>query len=144
MVKIYFAASIRGGRVDEGIYARIRELLLMHGELAHGETGSIEEVLAYDARLGSDKAIYESDIMRIKESDVLVAEVSVPSLGVGYEIAFAEKLGKKILCLYKGNNGGRLSAMISGNPNVVLLEYDGENDLEEKIKEFFQVVLNLV
>jgi hypothetical protein len=37
----------------------------------------------------------------LKEADVIVAEVSTPSLGVGYEIGKAEDMGKRILCLYK-------------------------------------------
>ncbi|MEI7962017.1 MAG: nucleoside 2-deoxyribosyltransferase [archaeon] len=43
--------------------------------------------------------IFDRDVAWIKEADLVVAEVSMPSVGVGYEIGFAESLGKKIICL---------------------------------------------
>ena len=71
-----------------------------------------------------------------------MAEVSSPSLGVGYEIGYAEALGKPILCLYRRQEGRRLSAMIGGNRKLKIVEYDREeealnamDDLIDAIKE---------
>ena len=41
-------------------------------------------------------------------SIVLVAEVTQPSLGVGYEIGRAFNMNKKILCLYRPQPGKRV------------------------------------
>jgi 2'-deoxynucleoside 5'-phosphate N-hydrolase len=49
---------------------------------------------------------------------VVIAEVSVPSHGVGYEIGFALANGKPVLALYQ--QGRKVSKMISGNPDVNL------------------------
>lgn len=46
-----------------------------------------------------------------------VVEVTQPSLGVGYEIAQAEIMGKKMLCIYR--NGDKLSAIIGRNKNLI-------------------------
>ena len=61
----------------------------------------------------TDTEIFERDMAWIEESDVVVAEVTTPSLGVGYELGQAESMGKKIICLFRKVEGKRLSAMIS-------------------------------
>lgn len=43
---------------------------------------------------------------------VLVAEVTQPSLGVGYEIGRAIEMNKKILCLFRPESGRRKSFLI--------------------------------
>jgi 2'-deoxynucleoside 5'-phosphate N-hydrolase len=71
--------------------------------------------------------VYERDVNWIKNCDVLVAEVSVPSHGVGYEIDFpgiarqsrcALNIGKPMLCLYQKNQ--RVSKLITGNSDPKL------------------------
>jgi hypothetical protein len=62
--------------------------------------------------------IYQRDVNWIEESDLLIAEVSTPSHGVGYEIGYALDLGKPVLCLY--NQEIEVSKMITGNPHSQL------------------------
>jgi nucleoside 2-deoxyribosyltransferase len=62
--------------------------------------------------------VYERDVAWIRACDVLIAEVSVPSHGVGYEIGFALGIGKPVLALYQ--EGRKVSKMISGNPDSLL------------------------
>ena len=52
-----------------------------------------------------------------RQCSVVVAEVTVPSLGVGYEIGRAVAMGKQVLCLYRPQEGRLLSAMIRGMDN---------------------------
>jgi len=54
-----------------------------------------------------DKTIHDTDFAWLKESDVVVAEVTVPSTGVGYELGRAVEMKKPILALYRC--GGPLS-----------------------------------
>lgn len=72
----------------------------------------------------------------MREADVIVAEVTQPSLGVGYELGQAEALGKPILCLYRQQEGKRLSAMISGNPYPTIAIYQTLEEAKEAC-EFF-------
>jgi len=67
----------------------------------------------------------------------LFAEVTQPSLGVGYEIALGESLGKRIVCLFK-QQSGNLSAMITGNRKLEVLEYTSVEELPAKLKQIFQ------
>jgi 2'-deoxynucleoside 5'-phosphate N-hydrolase len=72
--------------------------------------------------------IHDRDIAWLKSADVIIAEVSTPSLGVGYELGRAVDMGKPILCLYQMNEEKRLSGMISGCPGIVSVVY---RDIEE-------------
>lgn len=120
-MKIYFACSISGGRKDEKAYQYLVQVLMRMGidiPTAHiAETG-VEEVDA----LEEPGDIYQRDVSWIQESDLLVAEVSTPSHGVGYEIGYALELGKPVLCLHK--NGVVVSKMITGNPHHLLTVND--------------------
>lgn len=86
----------------------------------------------------ANKNIYKRDIKWLMESDVIVAEVTTPSLGVGYEIAKAEGVGKRILCLYRPASARRLSAMIAGNKYVTVNEYHFIEELKKVLANFFK------
>ena len=123
-MKIYFACSISGGRKDEKAYQYLVKVLIRMGIIvptAHiAETG-VEEV---DAREDPGD-IYNRDVSWIQESDLLIAEISTPSHGVGYEIGYALDLEKPVLCLYK--KGVVVSKMITGNPHPLLTVKEYEN-----------------
>jgi nucleoside 2-deoxyribosyltransferase len=127
MMKVYFACSIIGGRQDEEIYQRLVQLLQELGvevPTAHiAETG-LEEI---DAQVNAPD-IYHRDVAWIEESDLLVAEVSTPSHGVGYEIGYALGQGKPVLCLHRDDT--LVSKMITGNPHP-LLQVAGYSSAEE-------------
>jgi nucleoside 2-deoxyribosyltransferase len=138
-MKIYFACSISGGRNDEKAYqhlVRYLENLGFDVPTAHiAETG-IEEV---DAREKAED-IYQRDVSWIRESDCLVAEVSTPSHGVGYEIGYALDLGKPVLCLYR--DGVVVSKMITGNPHPLLSVrvYEDLSVAERILKEYLSSI----
>jgi nucleoside 2-deoxyribosyltransferase len=113
-MKIYFACSITGGREFEPVYQSLVQALAENGHnvlTAHlAEPAAIKS----EAVLSSSE-VYMRDVEWIRDSDVLIAEVSVPSHGVGYEIGFALTIGKPVLAL--SEEGRKVSKMISGNPN---------------------------
>ncbi len=118
-MKIYFAGSIRAGREDQEVYQAIIRGLQELGPVLTEHVGSPELTDSGDDG-PSDGEIYERDMGWLDEADVVVAEVTVPSLGVGYEIGRAEMLGKPVICLFREEPGRRLSAMISGNPAMAV------------------------
>ena len=73
----------------------------------------------------------------LEEADILIAEVTTPSLGVGYEIGRFENLGKPILGLFQSSAQKSLSAMIAGNKTITLEEYQTEEDIKKILKNFF-------
>lgn len=133
-MKIYFAGSIRGGREDVPLYSDIIDLLKQHGEVLTEHVGQIDP--GEDSL--SDGAIYHRDMTWLKESDAVVAEVTVPSHGVGYEIARAETMNKPILCLHRPGEGRHLSALIAGNPDIQCVLYRRLAELKPLVDRFLR------
>jgi len=133
-MKIYFATSISGSND-----AIINNILLIETLKKYGSV--LTEHFASVSKTGetnlSDKEIHDRDLGWIDECDVIVAEVSNPSLGVGYEIRYGIEHGKRILCL-KQKNGKRLSAMITGSDYLEVEEYAGEEEVKKIISDFFE------
>ena len=135
-MKIYFAGSIRGGKGNRALFKEIIQYLKKYGKVIGGEHA--DKVVLSDLEDGpNDKDIYNRDAQRLNEADVLVAEVTVPSLGVGYEIGVATQQKKKVLTLFKDVKGKKLSAMISGSPNIVNRTYRTLEDVKKIIDDFF-------
>ncbi|XP_006990882.1 5-hydroxymethyl-dUMP N-hydrolase [Peromyscus maniculatus bairdii] len=110
---VYFCGSIRGGREDQALYARIVSRLRRYGKVLTEHVPAAELDSRGEAA-GGDRLIHERDLAWLRQADVVVAEVTQPSLGVGYELGWAVALGKQILCLFRPQSGRVLSAMIRG------------------------------
>lgn len=137
-MRIYFSCSIRGEGPDPDTIPLIIGHLKGHGTVL---TEHIVDVLDGDEVDVTDEEIFLRDVAWLGEADVLVAEVTAPSLGVGYEIGIAEALGKPVLCLYRGRPGRRLSAMISGNRGLAVREYDEPEEALGLIDEFLESIV---
>lgn len=135
-MKIYFACSIRGGRNDADIYAQLAEHIKSRSTL-------LTEIFA-DGKLtsqGMNKPsadIWTIDVAWVKESDAIIAEVTNPSLGVGYEIAKAEEWSKPVLALFRDDGSRKLSAMIDGSPNTKTVYYTTLAEARSAIDNFVQ------
>ena len=138
-MNLYFSCSLTGGRQDEGIYAHIVDHLLQAGHevptahLARPEVMDLERVV-----IPAD--IYQRDIDWIEGCQAMVAEVSTPSHGVGYEIAYALGRGKPVLCCFR--EGKTVSKMLTGNdsPGLLVQAYRDESHAIELIDVFLQGV----
>lgn len=134
--RVYFACSIRGGRDDAEFYAQLVACI--------GKQADVLTEIFADQKLtpkGMDKPsrdIWRTDLDWIRQADVIIAEVTNPSLGVGYEIAKAEEWDKPILGLYRPSPNRKLSAMIDGSPATTVVEYRTLADAERAITDFLQ------
>ena len=133
---IYFCGSIRGGRGLAASYEKMITLLGNYGKVLTEHLGS-DEVIESKDRILSDEEIHDRDMQWIVESDVLVAEVTVPSLGVGYEIGRAIEMGKPVLCLFQTGSEFTLSAMIAGSNRVEMKYYNDLEEVEDLFSAFF-------
>ncbi len=134
-MKIYFSCSITGGRNDQHIYQRIVEHLTLRGHevlTAHlADAGVMDQEI-----VASAKDVFHRDVAWVEDCDALIAEVSTPSHGVGYEIALALCLGKPVLCCYQ--DGRTVSKMILGNdhPQMRLARYTGDDEALRQVDHF--------
>lgn len=131
-MKIYFAGSIRGGRQKAEDYKQLIEGLSQFSTVLTEHIGNSELTNQGEGER-TDEAIYKRDVSWIDEADVIVADVTVPSLGVGYEIGYAEAHHKRIICLYQADEG-KVSAMIAGNAHVELLVYTNTTDAIQQLQ----------
>jgi nucleoside 2-deoxyribosyltransferase len=131
---IYFAGAISGGRSDVAHYREIVAALESDGHRVLAGAVAAEHVGADGERLGS-QSIFERDMQWIEEADVLVAEVSVPSTGVGYEVATARHRRKiPVICLYRPAYTKRCTAMVAGDTEIVLIEYDDAAEMLSRLR----------
>ena len=139
-MKIYFACSITGGREFESVYQEMVAALVQAGHQI--PTAHLVESGVGVLEAGIDPlTVYARDVDWIRASDVLIAEVSVPSHGVGYEIAFALGLGKPVLCVYQ--TGRKVSKMITGNPdtNLQVQAYQDSTEAVRMLGDFLAHIL---
>jgi nucleoside 2-deoxyribosyltransferase len=134
-MKIYFAGAIRGGREDAARYFELVELLQAYGTVLTEHVAS--EQLTSRGEHGDDRKIHDRDLAWLREADCLVAEVTMPSLGVGFEIGKATEWNKPVLCLFRPGAGRTLSALIAGSDRSTVREYQSAADVERIFEEFF-------
>jgi nucleoside 2-deoxyribosyltransferase len=134
-MNIYFSCSITGGRRDQAIYQHIVEHLTAKGHEV--PTAHLSRIDVMDEEKVIDPLdVYNRDVKWVEECDALVAEVSTPSHGVGYEIALALVLGKPVFCCYR--QGVKVSKMLTGNTHACLkvYEYPDETSLISNLDLF--------
>ncbi len=129
-MKTYFAGSIRGGEFPDkqAVYDCIMQQVVSRGHTLLTGVGLPTTL--------DDKGIFLRDMEWIQESDLFIAEITAPSLGVGYEIGVAEEHDIPILCLHHASV--RPSAMIAGNDGaaLVMADYASLDDIKEWIGDF--------
>jgi 2'-deoxynucleoside 5'-phosphate N-hydrolase len=121
---IYFSGSISGGRADVAQYRRIVDELTVRGfRVLAGSVTATD--IGRDGDPLPARDIFTRDLGWLEQADAVVAEVSLPSTGVGYEIAAARyRFSIPVVCLYRPAYTARCSAMVAGDPEIALLEYD--------------------
>jgi len=131
---IYFGGSISGGRGDVALYRQIVQALEEEGHRVLAGAVAAEHVTASGEALDAC-AIFERDLGWIAEADVLVAEVSTPSTGVGVEIATARyRDAIPVICLYRPAFTKRCTAMVAGDREIVLIEYDDAGTMLARLR----------
>jgi len=131
---IYFAGAIRGGRDDAELYGKLVTFLGQYGVVLTEHVGN--DVLLQEEQQLSEQEIFRRDMDWLDQADIVIAEVTTPSLGVGYELGVAHHLGKNILCLFRPQGDQRLSAMVTGNDFFEVQQYSNFTEACELITTF--------
>ena len=128
MKKVYFAGSIRGGRQDAALYGEMIAFLEEKGYRVLTEHVGLESLRADGERTMTEEEIFRRDMGWLEECDMVVAECTTPSHGVGYELGRARDMGKVVHIFYDLNRS-RLSAMLAGDSRFVLHPYSSREEL---------------
>ena len=113
-------------------YAVIIDLLKKHGDVLTEHIGDSNYALS---GYSPSRQVYVQDSDWLKSADVVVAEITTPSLGVGYELGLAESLGKKVFCLYQADKKEKISSMILGNEYFAVFPYEKTEELPKIINK---------
>lgn len=131
---IYCAGPIKGDVTYQEYYREIIRIVETSGHTALAEFSS-----KFPSTIPlSDKQIYTRDIKWLDGSKLMIAEVSGPSLGVGFEIAYALFVKKiPVLAVYN-DQVSKLSSMITGcsDPKLSVKKYINSEDLALIIRNF--------
>ena len=130
-MNLYFACAVTGGREYEPVYQALIQALLADGHEIPTAHLADSGVVDLEMRVSAQE-VYGRDVAWILAAEALIAEVSVPSHGVGYEIGFALNIGKPVLCLFHRER--RVSKMITGNQNPYL-SIRAYSDVQEAISQ---------
>ncbi|PIZ94265.1 MAG: nucleoside 2-deoxyribosyltransferase [Candidatus Magasanikbacteria bacterium CG_4_10_14_0_2_um_filter_37_12] len=136
-MNIYFTASIRGGRAEQPSYEQILKLIERYGSVLSGHVAD-ESISNFGETEFTKEEIYEREIENLKQCDIVVAEITTPSLGVGYMIAKATDMNKEIICLYHEKNTDKLSAIIHASPKTKVILYESAEDIQIYLKKLFK------
>jgi hypothetical protein len=127
-MQIYLACTVRG---DRGAVLALRGLVTSLE--AAGHTVLTKHLLEDDVESAesalSERAVYERDIEWLEACDVLIADASGSSFGVGFEVGYvlarSDRTSQRVLLLYRAERAGAISRLIVGNahPNCTVLPY---------------------
>jgi nucleoside 2-deoxyribosyltransferase len=118
------------------MYIAIVDWMLKHGYDVLTAHLAKPEVMAAEAIVNAGE-VFRRDIEWIDDAEAVIAEVSTPSHGVGYEIAFAVSRNKRVLCLAR--DGVKVSKMITGNDRLLFKTYHDEISGLKAIEEFLKI-----
>ncbi|MEK7530338.1 MAG: nucleoside 2-deoxyribosyltransferase [Patescibacteria group bacterium] len=135
-MKIFFIGSIRGGRANQPHYVSIVSALEKFGTVSPQHV-SDEALSEFGETRLTGTEILERELAALATCDVVVAEVTTPSLGVGYLIGRATILNKKVIALHNGGDTSLLSGIIKGDSGVEIHTYKTDTDIDNILQEIF-------
>lgn len=145
MLKVYFTASASHNGELIPYYKKILDFIKKQSvSIVSGIQVTDRKLLEEDKKLTAEQ-IFNREQFFINEADVVMAEVSKPSLGVGSEIVYALSLGKPVLALVMTGYEDKISPMVVGNPSENLfIEYYKKDSFQTIISRFIRNIKVLV
>ena len=139
-MRVFLSASIRGGRQMLSTYMEMCNYLQDSG---HGVLSwhVVDPELEKTESLLTEEEIYFRDMEFLENSECVIAEISTPSIGVGYEICSALQREIPVLCLHVPE--ANVSAMLLGDKRIICKEYHTIDELKEEITQFLSDVNKL-
>ena len=131
---IYLACTVRG---DRGAVTGLRSLVAALESAGHSIVTKHlldDNVEGAESAL-TERAVYERDIAWLDACDLLIADASGSSFGVGFEVGYvlgrSDRTDQRVILLYRADRRDRISRLIVGNahPRCKVLRYEAPDDL---------------
>ena len=140
-MRIYLACTVRGDRGAVRLTRLLADLLEALGHIVLTRHLLLDEVETQEGQL-SERAVFERDVQWLEAADVLIAEASGSSYGVGFEVGYvigrAAQTGQRVLLLYDAGRRPLVSRLIAGNthPACTTYPYRDAEDLLRFVRVF--------
>lgn len=133
-INIYFCGSIRGVAANLATYTRIIATLKTYGNVLTEHIVNPSLVPGLD-----DKGLYSHDWNAFMRADIMIAETTAPSHGVGIELGWAISHQKiPVLSIASKEKQYNSSALITGCPLILHQEYQSEEEALKIIEDFIK------
>ena len=133
-MRIYLACTVRGDRSGVLAGRAICERLEHHGHEVQTKHLLADDVETAEAQL-TEGDVFRRDLDWLAQCDVLVAEASGSSYGVGFEVGYvlgrAHASRQRVVLLYDRGRRHAISRLITGNcdPNCATFGYESIEEL---------------
>lgn len=125
-MKIYLACTVRGDRGGVAAATELADMLERAGHTVMTRHLLADDVETSEAALG-ERDVFERDVRWLEEADLLIAEASGSSYGVGFEVGYvlgrAPHTGQRVVLLYEAARGAHVSRLIAGNTHPACTTY---------------------
>jgi nucleoside 2-deoxyribosyltransferase len=144
-MRIYLACTVRGDRGGLSAARALADLLERQGHTVLTRHLLADDADAAESAL-SERAVFERDVSWLNAADVLIAEASGSSYGVGFEVGYvlgrAESSGQRVLLLYDAARRPHISRLIAGNAHgwCTTYPYRDPADLMRFVESFLAPV----
>jgi len=131
---IYCAGPIRGNDTYKNSFKKIIEFVEGLGNTVLSE---LSDKFSSTIPL-TEKQTYKRDLKWIDGSKCMIAEISGPSLGVGFELSYAIFQRKLPVLALHNSEVQQISAMIVGcdSPLLTIQKYRDDEDMKNLIKAY--------
>lgn len=136
-MKIYFSGSIYGGRQKLDTYKKLVKELQKYGEILDAE-GIVDDNVLIHEEEKNDNEIFENLEDKLNQADLIFAELTVTSLGVGYELGYADKSDKRIIGIYDTTVTPKITTMLRGNKRLKIIPYEDINEILSNLGEIIK------
>jgi nucleoside 2-deoxyribosyltransferase len=132
-MKIYLACTVRGDRGGVQAGRAISARLQQHGHEVLTTHLLRDDVESAESQL-TERDVFRRDLEWLTACDVLVAEASGSSYGVGFEVGYvlgrASVSGQRVVLLYNTSRRDQVSRLITGNHDANCTTF-GYGSIEE-------------
>lgn len=116
-MNIYLACTVRGDRGALDTTRSLAQLLERHGHTVLTKHLLQDDVEAAESAL-TERDVFERDMQWLTAADLVVAEASGSSYGVGFEVGYvlgrAHRTGQRVLLLFSDARRPFVSRLITG------------------------------
>lgn len=140
---MYLACTVRGDRCGLAVARDLCECLQRHGHRVLTTHLLADDADAAESAL-SEREVFDRDLAWLEACDLLVAEASGSSYGVGFEVGYvlgrAARTTQRVLLLYEASRAPAVSRLLVGNahPRCTTYSYRGAGDLLAFVDDFLR------